>query len=211
MTGETLWKKEREKAAIWASPVVFRPAAELAAQVIMQSTRGLASLDPKTGKENWRVEQPCKEIPSTTIAGGLLVAPFKVLTVLRPPGATQAPEALWSDSKLAPDTPTPIAYKDRLYVVKGSVLSCAELETGKSDWRLRLKSGKASSSPVAANGRLFVADEDGVLQAIRLGGDKGEVEGRVELGEKIMGTPAISGGGLYLRSDRHLWKFGIAE
>ena len=211
LTGETMWKKDRDKSAIWASPVVFHSPASPTAQVLMQSTRGLVSIDHKTGSENWRLEQPCEEIPSTTIAGDLLVAPFKALTILQSQAVMQPPEVLWSDVKLSPDTPTPIAYKDRVYVVKGSVLSSAELLSGKPAWRLRLKSGKTSSSPVAANGRLFLVDEDGVLQAVRLGDGKGEVESRVELGEKIMATPAISGGSLYLRSDQHLWKFAVLE
>ena len=40
---------------------------------------------------------------------------------------------------------------------------------------------------------------------------KGEVVSRLELGEPILGTPALAGGAFYVRSDKHLWKFSGAE
>ena len=207
LTGETRWKTDREKTAIWASPVLFRSSPDSNSQVILQSKSSLLSIDHKTGSANWKVDQPCAEIASTTVAGDLLIAPLKQLTVLRPDGTANTPATLWSDGKLSPDTPTPIAYQDHVYVLKGSLLTCADLMTGKIDWRLRLGSAGASSSPVAADGCLYLADQNGLLQCIRLGGAKGEIASRIELDEKIMGTPAIAGGGLYVRSDKHLWKF----
>lgn len=53
--------------------------------------------------------------------------------------------------------------------------------------------------------------EDRGYRRVRVSDEKGEVECRIELGEKIMGTPAISGGSLFLRSDQHLRKFAIVE
>ncbi len=206
LTGETRWKMNRERAAVWASPALFQPSKNAPPQAILQSKKSLLSIDCRTGNVNWKLEQPCADIASTTSADDLLVAPLAQLTALRPTRAT--PEALWSEATLTPDTPTPVAYQDRVYVLKGSVLSCAELKTGKIEWRMRLKCSDASSSPLAGNGYLYLADEDGVLQTIRLGGQKGEVASRLELGESTMATPALSGGSLYVRSERHLWKFG---
>ena len=37
---------------------------------------------------------------------------------------------------------------------------------------------------------------------------EGKVVSTIELNETILGTPAISGNALYVRSDGHLWKFG---
>ena len=100
------------------------------------------------------------------------------------------PEVVWSDSKLSPDTPTPVAYEDRVYVLKDSILSCADLATGKPEWQMRLKCKQAYASPLAGNGHLYLADENGVLQTIELGGEKGKIASRLELGETIMCTPA---------------------
>ncbi len=207
LTGETRWKVDRAKTAIYASPVLFRSSSSPMPQTILQSKKSLLSIDPRTGRKNWEVEQPCEDVPSTTVAGDMLVAPLKALTALRPNGTAGTPEVLWSDAKLLPDTPTPVAYQNRVYVLKGSILSCADLKTGELKWRLRLNSKNASASPLAGNGYLYLVDEEGALQTIRLGDEKGEVASRIELGEKIMATPALAGGALYLRSDEHLWKF----
>jgi hypothetical protein len=90
-------------------------------------------------------------------------------------------------------------------------LSCAELNTGKADWQLRLKSANSYASPLAGNDHLFLVDENGLLQTVRLSDKKGEVASQFELGERILCTPALAAGALYVRSDKHLWKFADAK
>jgi outer membrane protein assembly factor BamB len=210
-TGETRWKLDRDKSAIYASPVLFRGSVSGPAQVVLHSKKSLLSVDPKTGKQNWKIEQACGGIASTTVAGELLVSPLRELAVLRPTGTSGTPELVWSESRLSPDTPTPVVYNERVYVLKGSVLSCADLKTGKIEWRMRLDCKGAYASPLAGNGHLYLVDEEGVLLTIRLGEQKGEVASRLELGESIMCTPALAGGAFYVRSDKHLWKFANAR
>lgn len=210
LTGETRWKIEQGRSAIWSSPVLFRPSPDSKSQVILHAKKALLSLDPATGKENWKVEQGGAKIPSTTVAGSVLLAPIGQLTALRPLGTSGTPERLWSEARLSPDNPTPVAYKDRVYVFKGSVLTCADLATGKTDWQLRLKCQGAYSSPVAGNDHIYLADVNGIVQTIRLNGKKGEVVSRLDLGERIMCTPALAGGAFYIRSEKNLWKFANA-
>jgi outer membrane protein assembly factor BamB len=210
LTGETRWKHDRPSSAVYASPVLFRPSAESRPQVILHSSKSLQSIDPRTGNTNWEVHQGCSSIPSTTVAGDLLLTPIGALAAIRPTGPS-TPETLWSESRLNPDTPTPVAYKDCVYVLKGPILSCAKLKSGKADWQLRLNSANSYASPLAGNDHLYLVDENGLLQTIRLGGKKGEVASQRDLGEKIMGTPALAGNALYVRSDKHLWKFADAN
>jgi outer membrane protein assembly factor BamB len=211
LTGKTRWKLDRQKAAIWASPVLFRTSPDSPAQVILHSKKSLLSIDPRTGETNWEIEQPCGEIPSTTVAGNLLVSPLHTLTALRPMGTSGTPEVLWSEARLQPDTPTPVAYEGRLYVLKGSVLSCADLLTGKVDWQMRLNAKSSYASPLAGSGHLYLVDENGVLQTVRLGGSKGELVSRLDLAERIMCTPAMASGSLFVRSDKHLWRFASTK
>jgi outer membrane protein assembly factor BamB len=211
LTGETRWKQDRHNSAIYASPVLFRSSIDLRPQAILHSKESLRSVDPHTGNINWEVKQPCGTIASTTVAGDLLVSPLNQLAALRPVGTSGTPELIWSEGRLSPDTPTPVVYRDRVYVLKGSVLSCADLMTGKVNWQMRLNCKGSYASPLAGNGHLYLVDEDGVLQTIRLGGKKGEVASRLELAEKIMCTPALADGALYVRSDLHMWKFAPAN
>ena len=209
LTGKTLWKLDREKTAIYASPALFHSPGSDKPGVVLQSKESLQSIEPRTGKTIWEVDQSCGTVASSTVAGDLLVTPLRELTVLRPSESSAAPEVVWSNAKLTPDTPTPVVYQDRVYVLKESILSCADLATGKPDWQLRLKCKQSYASPLAANGHLYLADENGILQTIQLGGDKGKVASRLELGETIMCTPALADGGFYVRSDKHLWKFAL--
>lgn len=112
---------------------------------------------------------------------------------------------------MRPDTPSPVLYQDRVYVLKGSVLTCARMDNGKIDWQLRLNCNSSYASPLAGNGHLYVVDQDGVLQTVRLEKSKGEIASRLELGETIMCTPALANGAFYVRSDGHLWKFADGE
>lgn len=211
LTGKTQWKLDRDKSAIYASPALYRTLADPAPQVILQSKKSLLSIEPRTGKKIWEIDQPCGGVSSTTVSGELLVAPLKELTVLRPQEAERSPEVVWSASKLTPDTPTPVVYKDRVYVLKDSILSSADLQTGEVDWQLRLKCKGAYASPLAGNDHLYLVDENGVLQTVRIGGEKGKVTSRLELGETVMCTPALANGAFYVRSDKHLWKFAEAN
>lgn len=210
-TGETRWKQSRARSAVYASPAVYRPANSPHPQVVMQSMLSLLSVDPRTGAKNWELEEPCGHVASTTVSGDLLVAPVGALVALRSTGPTSPPEKLWSEVRMRPDTPSPVVYQDRVYVLKGSVLTCARMDDGKIDWQLRLNCNSSYASPLAGSGHLYLADQDGVLHTIRLGAGKGEVASRLELGETIMCTPALAGGALYVRSDGHLWKFANAN
>ena len=69
---------------------------------------------------------------------------------------------------------------------------------------MRLK-GPFWASPVIAGEHLYSFNQDGVSQVVRLG-EKGEIVGENTLGESILGTPAIGGNALFVRSEKHLWK-----
>jgi hypothetical protein len=78
--------------------------------------------------------------------------------------------------------------------------------TGETVWKSRL-GGVFSSSPVAGDGKVYLTSEAGevvVLSAI----ERPEVLARNELGERVLASPAISGGRIYFRSDLHLFAIG---
>ncbi len=88
------------------------------------------------------------------------------------------------------------------------VASCLDLMTGKSHWMERL-GGNFSASPLFIDGKVLFLDEDGVsigLHAVRIF----NVWGRIELPGRTFATPAVSGKGLYLRTDTHLYKIASA-
>jgi outer membrane protein assembly factor BamB len=115
---------------------------------------------------------------------------------------------LWKEPRGVPEIPTPLALKDRVYMVtNGGIVSCMDAATGKLLFRDRLGAGGPYyASPVAAGGRIYFSSGDGVVSVIEHA-DQMQVVGRNDLGEPIFATPAIVDGTIYVRSPRSLYAF----
>ena len=48
-------------------------------------------------------------------------------------------------------------------------------------------------------------NDQGLVRVVKLG-EQGELVGENDLGEPILGSPAVADGAIYFRSDAHLWK-----
>ena len=202
--GKSRWKKERPKRANWTSPTFITDKETGKSLALLQSSRGVEAVEPKTGKQVWNFGDGASTIPSSVVAGDSILIPSNGLTVLRPGGGEF--EQLWNDNRLSPSTASPLVLDEKVFVVnRAGVLQAADLTTGSILWRLRLK-GPFSSTPVAAGSKLVFFNEKGTAQIVDISGDEGELVGEGDLGETILATPAISGKDLFVRSDGHLWK-----
>jgi outer membrane protein assembly factor BamB len=102
--------------------------------------------------------------------------------------------------------PSPLYFDRHLYSITGGpILVAADAQTGKLAWRIRLK-GTFYASPIAAAGKLYVFNDDGLGQIISLSEKRGTLSSERDFKESIMGTPALSDGSLFIRSDQHVWK-----
>jgi outer membrane protein assembly factor BamB len=116
----------------------------------------------------------------------------------------------WRSPVIKPHIVTPIVYGDYLYVcTDNGVLTQYRAKTGEPGYRARLGTGDAfSASPVAADGKLYLASEDGDVFVIKAG-ETYELLSRNRIGEVMMATPAIAGKMIIIRGESHL--FGIGE
>jgi outer membrane protein assembly factor BamB len=124
------------------------------------------------------------------------------------PGAKA--EVAWEYSKNLPYVPSPLVYRDRLYILRdGPQLTCLDAKTGKPVYEAeRFKGGaKYYASPVAANGHIYAASLDGTVAVIAAGEDKPDAVFSVKLEEGIRATPALAYDTLYVRSDKFLYAF----
>ncbi len=207
VTGENRWKLERPKMANWTSPVTFREPGSGRALVGLQSGKGLLAVEAATGREAWNYAEGASTIPSSAVGpDGVVFVPSQGITALKQGPAGQPPTQLWRSGTLRPGTSSPVVQGDRVYTINGAgVLSCGHAQTGERVWQARLK-GPFSASPVMAGKYLYVANEKGLLQVVDTSKPEGELVSEMDLGDTILGTPAISGGALFLRSDGRLWK-----
>jgi outer membrane protein assembly factor BamB len=100
--------------------------------------------------------------------------------------------------------PSIVLYEGLLYVTNEiGVVTCAEAKTGAQVWRRRL-GGVFFASPVAADGKIYMVSETGTTFVLRAGRQP-DVLAENDLGERLLASPAISNGRLYLRSDGTLF------
>ncbi|OHB70680.1 MAG: hypothetical protein A2V70_06175, partial [Planctomycetes bacterium RBG_13_63_9] len=94
-TGETRWRLERERGAIWSSPTVLRGGTREEDLVLMQSRSRLTAHEPETGELVWEYEAPCHTVASATTCGDVVYLPSHGLHALRYDPARRNVELLW--------------------------------------------------------------------------------------------------------------------
>jgi outer membrane protein assembly factor BamB len=222
--GRELWRTTREEIPSWGSPTVIQ--SEKRAELVTNATKFARGYDPETGRELWRLGNNAEiAVPTPFTATGLIFVtsgyrPIQPIYAIKAGVAegditlkdkeTSNDAIAWSKAKGGPYLPTPIAYGDHFYVCSNSgILTCYELTTGKQVYQQRLGGSSGyTASPVAADGRLYFAGEDGTVRVVKAG-PKYELLASNPLGEVVMATPAIADGMLYVRTQSHL--FGLAR
>ena len=202
--GSNIWKIVRTKKANWTSPIRLNDK-----EVAIQGSEGITCVSAKSGTVQWSYNEGASTIPSsvTSADSAILYVPSNGITAIKPRKDNNTPEIVWQESQLRPGTSSPIIVGDNIYIInRAGVLNAAKKDTGERLWRLRLE-GPFSGSPVSSNGHIYVASErKGVFQSIDINGKEGILRGSIELGETILGTPAIANNSIFIRSDGHLWK-----
>jgi outer membrane protein assembly factor BamB len=205
-TGEERWRVGRDEQPSWATPLVHAGATTT---IVTNSPRHIRGHDPATGKERWRVADGAEvKVPTPIAAGDLVIVTGGYPTGGRPIFAIRAAtgEVAWKLDRGSPYTPTPIVYRDVLYViVDNGVLHAYDVRSGRRLYQRRIApdAGGFSASPVAADGRLYFASEDGDLFVVRAGPSY-ELLARNDMGEMVLATPAIAGDLLLVRTRTQL-------
>jgi outer membrane protein assembly factor BamB len=224
-TGQPAWRTSRDEIPSWATPTVYEDGRH--AELVTQGTHFIRGYDPKTGAELWRLSGNSEvTIPTPIIAKDLIVVTngyrgVQPIFAIKP-GAkgditlkgeeTKSDSIVWSSKRGGPYIPTPVIYGDHLYVcLNNGVLAAYQLRTGERLYQERLggKGGAFSASPVAADGKIYLASEDGDVFVVKAGPTY-ELLATNPMGEVLMATPAISDGVLFVRGLKHLYAIGSA-
>jgi outer membrane protein assembly factor BamB len=115
----------------------------------------------------------------------------------------------WRFSKSLPDLASPLIYEDVLYLVKGGgVMTALDPRTGQIIKQGRL-SGAAEgifSSPVAADGKVYVTSASGKVTVLKAGPDWTTLAVN-DLDEECYASPAIGDGRIYIRTSHSVYAF----
>ncbi len=117
----------------------------------------------------------------------------------------------WKYQRSAPQLPSPVVYRGVVYMLNDTgVLTTLDTSTGHmlAQRRLRGESSNYYASPVAGDGKIFIASHKGVIAVLKAGGQQ-ELLAANALDEDIFATPAIANGRLYVRTVSALYCFGV--
>ena len=172
----------------------------------------LYGYEPATGKELWKMSYGVlgfSIVPRPVTAHGLLYLSTSFmqpeLLAVKLGDATTAPTIAWREKKGAPNMPSPLVVGDELYMVSDKgVATCLDAKTGDAVWTERL-GGNFSSSPLLADGRIYVGNRDGATFVIKPGRTFA-LEATNPLEGQIMATPAAVDRAIYLRTDKAIYR-----
>jgi outer membrane protein assembly factor BamB len=222
-TGKTLWRVERPTRAIRESPDSYTTPALLqygnTTEIVITGGDVVTGHDPATGKELWRMDGLNPEnipsyriVASPIIAGGLIIAPTRVkpMLAIKPGGRGDitGTHRVWSFDR-GPDVPTPVSDGTLLYIVDDrGVVHALDVKSGNVVYGPeRLKPGTYSASPVLADGKIYITNEDG-LTSVFSAGPKFEVLAENAVSEYTLSSVAISNKQIFLRTEKNLYAIG---
>jgi outer membrane protein assembly factor BamB len=221
-TGRRLWRTEREGVSSWGSPAILSAAGR--DELVTNGTK-VRGYDPATGELLWTLGPNSEVTVATPVARDGVVyvtggyPPVRPVYAIKagakgdislPQGQEKSEAVAWSNTREGTYIPTPIAYGDYLFTCgNNGIVTVYDARTGERLARSRVGAGGAfSASPVAADGRLYLANEDGEVHVVSADPKLAPIA-KNEMKEVIMATPAISDGLIVVRTLGHV--YGIGE
>jgi outer membrane protein assembly factor BamB len=221
-TGREVWRTSRaDEVSTWGTPTLLSgPKGD---ELVTNGTK-IRAYDPSSGKLLWTlapnseiaIGSPVVQRDVVYVTGGY--PPVRPVYAVRggargdislPAGRTSSDAIIWSHDRDGTYISTPIVYRDQLYTLNNNgILTAYDSESGKLVFRSRVAGGGAySASPVAADGRLYMASEDGDVVVLQAGREYVELA-KNSMNEVVMATPAISDGIVIIRTLNHVWGIG---
>jgi glucose dehydrogenase len=217
-TGKETWRTAHDEYPSWATPTVARRSNRT--EVVTNGGKYIRGFDARTGRELWRLadNQTQVKVPTPIVVGDLVIVTGGYPPGGRPiyairlggSGELGRKSLAWQTDRGAPYTSTPVFYDGLLYAcTDNGILSAYDAKTGERVYQQRVGTGSSgfSASPVAADGKLYLASEDGDIFVVRAGRTY-ELLSTNRMGEILMATPAISGNMLIVRTQTQLVGIG---
>jgi outer membrane protein assembly factor BamB len=213
-TGKEIWRTARAEKSGWAAPLVVDFKGRK--QVIVGATNKVRSYDLKDGSPIWEcaglgqnpIPHPVRADDLVILMTGYQAPKLMAIRLGREGDLTGTDAVVWSQARGTSYTSSPVLFDNKYYfLTDNGMLSCFNAKTGEPYYhQTRLpKEYSFKSSLVGANGKLYMASEDGDVVVVKMG-EKLEVLATNSMpGEMFIATPAISGGEIFLRSRARLY------
>ncbi len=222
-SGRTIWRVERPTSARFESPDAYTTPALLRygnnVEIIVTGGDVVTGHDPATGRELWRADglNPYNNgdhriVASPFVYGDTIFVPSRERPMLAfragGRGDVSRSHLLWSFTS-GPDVPTPVTDGTYVYIVNDrGIMWCLDAKTGREVYgRQRLRPSSYSGSPVLADGKIYVTNEDGLTSVVKAG-PIFELLAENDFDDYTLSSPAISEGQIFIRTGKFLYCVG---
>ncbi|HUR59470.1 MAG TPA: PQQ-binding-like beta-propeller repeat protein [Opitutaceae bacterium] len=213
-TGAEVWRKGRDEISSWSTPLIVEH--EGRSQAVVTASNKTRSYDAKTGELIWEaagltgnvIPMPVTGHGRVYVTSGFRGFSIQAIKLSARGDVSETDNIVWSVRHSAPYVPSPVLSGDRLYTIKSNdaFLSCLDAHTGKFHFQDQRLTGLRTiySSPIAANGYLFVTDREGTAVVLK-DGPTFEIVATNKLGDGIDASPVMLGKEIYLRGHEYLY------
>lgn len=222
-TGKTIFRQERPTTAERESPDSYITPQLLRVngkeQVVLSGGDCVTSHDPETGQEIWRSwglnpqnDGFYRIIASPVVHDGVVYSPTRIRPFLAIKGDGKGDvsnsHVIWKFEN-GPDVPSPVTDGKLLYLPNDKgIVWVVDAKSGKEVYGgKRIQAAIYSSSPVLADGKVYITNELGTTTVLKAGTEF-EVLAENVLDEYTLSSPAISDGQIFLRTEKFLYCIG---
>ena len=214
-TGATRWTVDRPAMTkSYSTPVVI--AGPNGDELLVNSTEGVHAYDPATGALLWHaggthtfgIGVPSLESGIVYSNRGYRSGPYFAVKPGGRGGAdVSASHVVWRVDTGAPYVSSILVYQGLLYMASDTgVITCVDAANGDKVWQERTGAIFAAS-PVAGDGKIYFASETEEVLVYASGREPKRLA-RNPVAGRVVASPAIAGGRLYLRTDDRLIAIG---
>jgi outer membrane protein assembly factor BamB len=175
-------------------------------EIMLISDPSVASYDPNTGQELWKVDCMSGEVgPSLAYANGIVFAmnDYAVLVAID----VKTHKILWEDNEYLSDVPSPVAFDDVVIIPTSyGVVAAYDAKSGDKLWEAEFDNG-FYSSPVLVEGKVYMLDRKGIMHIFKASRSYEKVS-EAAIGIKSDCTPAFADGKVFIRADEYLFCIG---
>lgn len=195
----------------WSTPIIARVGDR--DHLVFAVPGKIKGYDPQTGRELWSASGPgtyCYMSP--LVIDGLAVFGRDLV---RLGGSGDIGKDRLKHRVGSMYISTAVVVDEHLYTYNDvGVPACYEWKTGKELWSPQIvgRPGGTTAwgSPIAADGRIYITDQQGATSIFKIGANY-EFLGLNRLKERCNASIAVSQGNIFIRTHKHLWCIGEAR
>ena len=227
--GKELWSADRtsdgkgESPDVYSSPFIWEKGDK--ALLIVHGDDYCTAHELADGKEVWRVTElnpkgknynnAWRAVSSPLVTPDLIVVPSckQHPTVGIDPNTAMGEIAPGASAekwryKSTPDVPSPLLVDGVVYLMGASgQLTAVDAKTGKELYNLRVTDERHRANPIHFDGKILLVGREGTMATIPAGREA-PAPTKGFLADTFTGSPAVSGGRIYLRGWKYLWAIG---